>query len=178
MKTWYNSFNDLIRANFDVYLRMETGARSMEIFRPDLVPGLLQTADYARSLNRIYFPNELEEEQDRRIELKLKRQAIITRKKNPVIVDLALHESALHSMVGNEAIMAAQLRHLADLGTRPNITIRIVPFRAGFPLGMFIGPFVVLDFKPDAKGVAEPTVIYVENYTGDMYLDEESDVRK
>lgn len=177
-KTWYNSFNDLIRANFDVYMRMETEACAMEIFRPDLVPGLFQTADYARALNRIYFPKDSEEEQDRRIELKLKRQVIITRKKAPVTVDLALHESAMHTTVGNDAIMAAQLRHLADLGTRPNITVRIVPFRAGFPLGMSVGPFVTLEFKPDAKGVAEPTVIYVENYTGDMYLEEESDVHK
>lgn len=177
-KTWYNSFNDLIRANFDVYMRMETEAHSMEIYRPDLIPGLFQTADYARSLNRVYFPKDSEEEQDRRIDLKLKRQAIITRKKTPVTVDLVLHESALHTQVGNGLIMATQLRHLADLGTRSNITVRVLPFRAGFPLGMSVGPFVALDFKPDSKGVAEPTVIYVESYTGDMYLEEAADVGK
>lgn len=177
-KTWYNTFNDLIRQNLDVYMRLETDAHAMEIFRPDLVPGLFQTADYARALNRIYFPKDSEEEQDRRIELKLQRQKIITRKKSPVSVDLVLHESALHSMVGNEAVMAAQLRHLADLSTRPNISIRILPFKAGFPLGMAVGPFVILDFKPDVKGVADPTVIYVENFTGDAYLEGESDVDK
>ncbi|MFD7845478.1 Scr1 family TA system antitoxin-like transcriptional regulator [Nocardia sp. NPDC059764] len=74
--------------------------------------------------------------------------------------------------------MATQLRHLADLGTRPNITVRVVPFQAGFPLGTPVGPFVALDFKPDVKGVAEPTVIYVESYTGDMYLEGEADVGK
>ncbi|MFE3195493.1 helix-turn-helix domain-containing protein [Nocardia sp. NPDC059240] len=177
-KTWYNSFNDLIRANFDVYMRMETEAAAMEIYRPDLVPGLFQTADYARSLNRIYFPKDSAEEQDRRIELKVRRQAIVTRKKTPVTVDLVLHESALYTTVGSDLIMATQLRHLADLGTRPNLSVRILPFRAGFPLGTPAGPFVGLDFKPDAKGVAEPTVIYVESYTGDMYLEDDSDVGK
>ncbi|MGW4248387.1 helix-turn-helix domain-containing protein [Nocardia sp. NPDC004722] len=175
-KTWYNSFNDLIRANFDVYMRMETEARAMEIYRPDLVPGLFQTADYARSLNRIYFPKDSEEEQNRRVELKLKRQVIITRRKTPVMVDLVIQESALHTRVGGDLTMAAQLKHLADLGTRPNISVRVLPFRAGFPVGMSVGPFVTLDFKPDSKGVVEPSVIYVENYTGDMYLEDEDDV--
>ncbi|MEU0499466.1 helix-turn-helix transcriptional regulator [Nocardia sp. NPDC005998] len=177
-KTWYNTFDDLIRENFDVYMRLETDAHAMGIYRPDLVPGLLQTAEYARALNRIYFPKDSEEEQDRRIELKLQRQNIITRKKSPIGVDLMLHESALHSMVGDTAIMATQLRHLADISTKPNITIRVLPFKAGFPLGMAVGPFVILDFKPDSKGVAEPTVIYVENFTGDAYLEGESDVDK
>ncbi|QVI19065.1 helix-turn-helix domain-containing protein [Nocardia tengchongensis] len=177
-RTWYNSFNDLIRANFDVYMRMETEAGAMEIYRPDLVPGLFQTADYARSLNSVYFPKDSEEEHDRRIELKLKRQTIITRKRSPITVDLVLHESALHTTVGNEVTMATQLRHLADLGTRPNISVRVLPFRSGFPLGMAVGPFVTLDFKPDPKGMAEPTVIYVESYTGDMYLEGEADVGK
>ncbi|MEV6427654.1 helix-turn-helix transcriptional regulator [Nocardia sp. NPDC051463] len=177
-KTWYNTFDDLIRRNFDVYMRLETDAHAMAIFRPDLVPGLFQTADYARALNRIYFPRDSEEEHDRRIELKLQRQKIITRKKAPVSVDLVLHESALHSMVGDEAVMAAQLRHLADISTKSNITIRILPFKGGFPLGTPAGPFVILDFRPYAKGVAEPTVIYVENFTGDTYLESESDVEK
>ncbi|WP_280366362.1 helix-turn-helix domain-containing protein [Nocardia wallacei] len=177
-KTWYNPYNDLIRANFDVYMRLETDAYSMAIWRPDLVPGLLQTADYAKTLNRIYFPKESEEEHDRRIELKLQRQKILTRKKSPVAVDLVLHESVLHTIVGNEAVMSAQLRHLADMGTRPNITVRVLPSKVGFPLGMAVGPFVILDFEPNTHGVAEPTVVYVENYTGDMYLEEEADVRR
>ncbi|WP_040698337.1 helix-turn-helix domain-containing protein [Nocardia vinacea] len=177
-KTWYNPYNDLIQANLDVYMRLETDARSMEIWRPDLAPGLLQTADYAGALNRIYFPKESEEEHERRIELKMQRQKILTRKKSPVTVDLVLHESVLHTVVGSEAITAAQCRHLADMSTRPNISIRILPFKAGFPLGTPVGPFVILDFEPKTNGVAEPTVIYVENYTGAMYLEEEADVER
>lgn len=177
-KTWYDPYNDLIRANLDVYLQLETNARSMEIWRPDLVPGLLQTADYTSALNRIYFPKESEEEHDRRIELKMRRQKILTRKKSPVTVDVVLHECVLHTIVGNEAIMAAQCRHLADMSTRPNVSIRILPFTAGFPVGMAVGPFVTLDFEPNANGVAEPTIVYVENYNGVLYLEDEADVER
>ncbi|WP_433682624.1 helix-turn-helix domain-containing protein [Nocardia sp. CA-119907] len=177
-KTWYYTFDDLIRRNFDVYMRLETDAHAMAIYRPDLIPGLFQTADYAHALNRIYFPKDSEEEHNRRIELKLQRQTIITRKKSPVTVDLVLHESALHSIVSDQAVMSAQLRRLADLSTRPNITIQILPFKAGFPLGTPVGPFIKLDFTPDMKGVAQPTVIFIENFTGDMYLEGTSDVEK
>ncbi|NKY46809.1 helix-turn-helix domain-containing protein [Nocardia cerradoensis] len=177
-KTWYNSFNDLIRANFDVYMRLETDARSMEIWRPDIVPGLFQTADYASALNRIYFPKESEEEHARRIQLKLQRQKILTRKKAPVVVDLVLHESVLHTVVGNHSVTASQLRHLADISTRPNVTVRVLPYSVGFPLGTPVGPFAILDFEASSNGVAEPTVVYVENYTGDMYLEEDADVQR
>ncbi|WP_063063774.1 helix-turn-helix domain-containing protein [Nocardia violaceofusca] len=177
-KTWYNSFNDLIRANFDVYMRLETDARSMEIWRPDIVPGLFQTADYAGALNRIYFPKESEEEHARRIQLKLQRQKILTRKKAPVVVDLVLHESVLHTVVGNHSVTASQLRHLADISTKPNVTVRVLPYAAGFPLGTPVGPFAILDFETSSNGVAEPTVVYVENYTGDMYLEEDADVQR
>lgn len=177
-KTWYHPYNDLIRANLDVYMRLETDACSMEIWRPDVVPGLLQTADYAGALNRIFFPKESEDEYARRIELKMQRQKILTRKKSPVEIDVVLHESVLCTIVGNELVTAAQMRHLADMSTRPNITIRILPFKAGFPLGTPVSPFAILDFEPNMHGVAEPTVIYIENYTGDMYLEEEKDVAR
>ena len=177
-KRWWHSFGDLIPESFDVYVGLETDAYSLDIYRPDIVPGLFQTADYAAALDRIYFPTDSEEEQDRRIQLKLRRQAIITRKAKPVNVDLVLNESVLNMTVGSPAIMAAQLRRLADLSLRPNVTIRILPSKAGFPVGMSVGPFVILDFAADAKGVIPPTIIYVENYTGDMYLEAESDVKR
>ncbi|MGQ4600452.1 Scr1 family TA system antitoxin-like transcriptional regulator [Nocardia sp. R6R-6] len=178
-KSWWHSFGDLIPERFNVYIGLEASARHIEIFRPDIIPGLLQTTDYAATLDRTYFPKDSEEERQRRIELKTKRQAIITRRANPATLDVILYEAALNPLVGSPKIMAAQHRHLADLSTRPNVTIRMLPFSAGFPVGGPVGPFSILDYGLDAAGsTAEPTVIYVEGFTGDMYLEAESDLRR
>lgn len=177
-KSWWHSFGDLIPETFDVYVGLENDARALDIYRPDIVPGLVQVAGYAAALDRIYFPKDSEEEQNRRIQLKLHRQATVTRKAKSLIVDLVLHESVLRTVVGGPAVMAAQLRHLADLSVRPNVTIRVLPFKAGFPVGISVGPYVILEFSPDAKGVNPPTVVYVENYTGDMYLEADPDVQR
>ncbi|MEV6256023.1 MULTISPECIES: helix-turn-helix domain-containing protein [Nocardia] len=178
-KSWWHSFGDLIPETFNVYIGLEASARQIEIFRPDIIPGLLQTNDYAATLDRIYFPKDSEEERRRRIELKTKRQAIITRKANPATIDVILGEAVLHAVVGNPKIMSAQHRHLAELSTCPNVTIRVLPFGAGFPVGGPVGPFSILDYGLDAAGgVAEPTVVYVEGFTGAMYFEGESDLRR
>ncbi|WP_280355386.1 helix-turn-helix domain-containing protein [Nocardia otitidiscaviarum] len=178
-KTWWHSFGDLIPESFNVYIELENEARTLEIYRPDLVPGLLQTAGYARVLDRIYFPYATEEEQARRIELRMKRQRIITRRASPVVVDAVLHEAVVHSQVGDRVTMAAQMRHLAELGASPNVSIRVLPFSAGFPVGGPVGPFVVLGYGADGGSTAaDPTVVYVEGFTGDLYLEGRSQVQK
>ncbi len=171
-KTWWHGFGDVIPEGFNVYVGLESTATTLDIYRPDIVPGLFQTADYARSLDRIYFPDDSEEEQENRIELRTGRQRIMTRKTSPARVNLVLHESVLHTVVGDSTVMAGQLRHLAEVGTRNNVSVRVVPSRAGFPVGTPVGPFIILDF-PDGH---EPTVVYVENFTGDVYLESEADV--
>ncbi|MBF6395128.1 helix-turn-helix domain-containing protein [Nocardia cyriacigeorgica] len=175
VKHWWYAYGDLIPETFNVYVGMESSARHLTFFRPDIVPGLFQTADYARILDAIYFPSDSPDEQDRRIELRMKRQRIFTRRIKPVTVEVVLHESVLRTVVGNPSVMAAQLVHLADLSTRPNVDIRVLPFGAGFPVGYAVGPYIILEFN---SAPSEPTVVYVENYTGDLYLEGESDLRK
>ncbi|NQE92274.1 helix-turn-helix domain-containing protein [Nocardia terpenica] len=178
-RRWWHAFGDVIPETFNVYIGLESNASKIEIYRPDIVPGLFQTAEYAAALDRIYFPNDSEEELQRRIELKMKRQSVITRKLNPVSIEIILSETALHPLVGSPTIMANLCRHLADLSTKPNITIRILPSSAGYPVGGPVGPFTILEFGRDKEGsLVEPTVIYVETFTGDMYLEDESDLRK
>ncbi|WP_330185361.1 DUF5753 domain-containing protein [Nocardia sp. NBC_01503] len=72
----------------------------------------------------------------------------------------------------------ASCRHLADIGTRPNVSVRVLPFKAGLPVGTPVGPYVILDFAAVRSGDQEPTVIYIENYTGDMYLEGETDIQQ
>ncbi|MGW4092156.1 DUF5753 domain-containing protein [Nocardia sp. NPDC004750] len=104
---------------------------------------------------------------------------MITRKTKPVTVNAILRESVLRGMVGDERIMSAQLRHLVDLMGLPNVTIRVLPFSAGFPMGVAVGPFVILKSGGDSKRQPkEPTVVYVESFTGDLYLEKHSAVNR
>ncbi|RDI66590.1 helix-turn-helix domain-containing protein [Nocardia pseudobrasiliensis] len=177
-ENWWRSFMDVMLGAFDVYLSLEAEARVLDIYQPHVVPGLFQTVAYAGALDRIYFPGDCEEDQRRRVEVRLRRQRIITRKSRPVSVTLILHEAVLHTIVGSSAVMAAQLSHLAALSTLPNVTILVLPYGAGLPIGTPVGPYVILDFPDSPKELASPTTIYIENLTGDMYLGGEGEVKR
>ncbi|WP_280480863.1 helix-turn-helix domain-containing protein [Nocardia cyriacigeorgica] len=163
---WWHEFGELIPADFQPYVGLESVASSLTVFRPDMVSGLFQTASYARALDTAYFPKDGLDELERRVRLRLGRQKIITRKRNPVTVSLILDEAALHRVVGGRKTMCAQLRHLADMP--PNVAIRVLPFARGFPAGISTGPFTILDFAPAAH---EPPTVYIESYTADIYYD-------
>ncbi len=178
VKSWWHSYGDLIPENFDVYVGLEASAQQLSCYQSELVPGLLQTADYARALNRLGYPEETVAEVDRRVQLRLQRQAMITRR-SPARIAMVLHESVLRRLVGGARVMAAQVRHLAEVSTRPNVGLRILPFTAGVPLGLSTGPFVILEFGTDGKGQpVEPPVVYVEGFTGDLYLERQGDVQR
>lgn len=178
VKSWWHEYGSLIPEDFDVYMGLESASCRLSSYTPDVVFGLLQTPDYARALVRAGLPHEGKDEIDRRVEMKMRRQGLVMRKRQPAELQVVLLECALRRMVGGPRIMAAQLRHIADLSTRPNVCVRVLPFRAGVPLGDPVGQFVILDFGTDKKGEPlEPPVVYLENYTGGLYLEKSTDVR-
>ncbi len=179
VKSWWHAYGDLIPENFDVYVGLEASAKQLTSYQSELVLGLLQTAEYASALNRLGYPADSDAELQRRVQLRLQRQALITRRVAPATVDVVLHESVLRRVVGGAKVMATQLRHLADLSTCNNVSLRILPFAAGVPLGVSTGPFTVLEFGTDGKGQPiEPPVVYAEGFTGDLYLERHADVRR
>ncbi|WP_171050079.1 helix-turn-helix domain-containing protein [Nocardia cyriacigeorgica] len=173
-KFWWHSYSEPVPHGFNVFVGLESTARHLEIYRPDIVPGLLQTAEYARTLDRMHFQPGNSDDQDLRISMRMKRKKLFTRKIKPVTVNAVVHESVLRTTVGNRPVMAEQLLFLADVSTRPNVDIRVLPFAAGYPLGYAVGPYIILEFH---SGTADPPVVYIENYTGDLYLEGESDLR-
>ncbi|WP_028477301.1 helix-turn-helix transcriptional regulator [Nocardia sp. CNY236] len=179
VKSWWHEFGDVIPANFSVYMGLESSARSLRSYQPDLVPGLLQTEDYTRVLAHSANPSASPSEIDPSVRIKMQRQALLTRTYNPVDMAVILHEGALRRIIGSHRVMSNQLRHLANESSRRNITIRVLRFAAGMPTGEQIGPFVILDFGVDGHGKSvEPTIVYAEGYTGDMYSEKEGVVRR
>jgi transcriptional regulator with XRE-family HTH domain len=182
VKSWYTAFGGLYSdSTFNLVVGLTESARHIVAYN-ELVLGLLQTPDYARTVISGYFRDESPEDIERRVELRLKRQAIVTRKTAPVKLDMLLHESALHRVVGSPRIMVEQCHHLAEVSKLPNVSIRIQQFSAGAAWGVLPGPFMLLDFGTDAKGKpVEPPLIYLEALgasTNDLYLEKPDDVRR
>jgi transcriptional regulator with XRE-family HTH domain len=167
---WWHSFRDVLPNPYEVYIGLEAGAASIRNFEPIVVPGLLQTADYARETFR-NGPIELDpEEVERLLEVRLARQQILTRDDRPRLWAV-IDEAVIHRTVGGSEVMRRQLQHLADAAQEGKTTVQVVPYRAGAHAGT-TGPFVILDYTE----ATDPAVVYVETLAGDIYLEERSDV--
>ncbi|MGK8555646.1 helix-turn-helix domain-containing protein [Nocardia gipuzkoensis] len=178
-KNWWHEYGHLIPVNFDVYVGLEAAARKLTVYQPSLVHGLLQIADYARHLIQTANPAEEDAIHNQRLELRMKRQTIVTRRYRPIILDVVFHESVLRSAVGGPKVMEAQLRHLAEVGKLPNVRIRVLPFSAGAPVGDPVGQFAIMEFDEDSKRVpVSPPIVYLETFTGCMYLEKPDDVQR
>ncbi|AYF73761.1 hypothetical protein D7D52_07695 [Nocardia yunnanensis] len=112
--------------------------------------------------------------------MRLKRQTIVTRKADPVELELLLHESALHRVVGGPRVMTAQLHHLAEFGKLPNVSLRVQPFASGCSRGLLHGPFIILEFRADSRSrPVEPPLVYLEGAgKPDIYMESRDDVRQ
>ena len=169
---WWHSFRDVLPNPYEVYIGLEAGAASIRNFEPIVVPGLLQTEDYARATFR-NGPRELDvDEVQRRVEVRLARQEILARDDRPRLWAV-IDEAVIHRAVGGVSVMRRQLRHLAESAQQGRTTIQVVPYRAGAHAGT-TGPFVILDFPEPT----DPAVVYVETLAGDIYLEERSDVNR
>ncbi|MFV2027636.1 helix-turn-helix domain-containing protein [Micromonospora sp. LOL_028] len=175
VKGWYQPYHELLaQTNFDSYIGLEQDASEIDTFESQLVPGLLQTEGYARAL--VSVPDNRERDGDeieQRVQMRLRRQEILTRP-NPVRLDAVLGESVLRQVVGGPAVMTEQLRHLATMSERPNITVRVLPFTAGLHDGLVSGSFVILRF-PDG---VEPPVVYSDVLLGGLWFEEPSEVTR
>jgi transcriptional regulator with XRE-family HTH domain len=166
---WWTAYNDVFTGT---YVGLEAEAASMRTYEPQIIPGLLETEDYARSLIRAGAVRADPEEIERRVQARIARQEILTRSDPPEIWAV-LDEPVIRRPVGGPAVMHAQLQHLIDLTTAPNstITLQIVPLAAGEHAGL-LGPFVIMEF-PSSE---DPTVIYLETATDGLYLEETAQI--
>ncbi|MEV0360036.1 helix-turn-helix transcriptional regulator [Nocardia sp. NPDC050697] len=171
-KSWWHAYGDVIPANFDVFVGLESDARRIVVYQPSIVPGLLQTPEYTRVLLENTYPEWSDEERQRLHAFRMERQRQITRRHKPLDLLVILNEAALRCRVGGDAVMAAQLRHLAEVGKRPNVSICVLPFAVGVPLGSPITHYAMLEFETPAS----PPVVHLETFTGSMYLEKSGEV--
>src|SRR5712692_7860906 len=143
---WWHAYGDVIPEGFDVYIGLEEAASLLSMYQSELVPGLLQTEDYARTVIRSGKPGEDDEQVDRLVHVRIARQALVQRATAPLELRAALNEAVIRRPVGGPAVMAAQLDRLAQAAEMPNVSLRVVPFSAGLHHGVMSGPFYILRF--------------------------------
>ena len=150
---------------------LEQAATTVREFALALVPGLLQTSDYARALMSTNAPTTPIEVLENQIAARMTRQHVLTAN-DPLSYEVILSEAVLHCPVGGSRVMRGQLERLLELSARPNISIQMLPFTAGAHPGME-GAFAIITLPDLAHDVG-----YVEGPAGSIYLEEQDDVRR
>ena len=178
-RDWWHAYDDVVPDWLNLYLGLEEAASRLLRYESDLVPGLLQTAGYARALIRADRPDIGDAEIARRVQARLARQALLSRVTAPLTAEVLLSEAVLRRPIAGPQVMAEQLDQLADAAMLPNVSIRVVPFNAGLHRGMLSGPFAMLRFPVNGDGQeSEPPVVYVAGFTGALYLERPGEIQR
>ncbi|MEU7138383.1 helix-turn-helix transcriptional regulator [Nocardia sp. NPDC046473] len=165
---WWHRYSDLLPSWFETYVGLEQAAQRIRIYETHYIPGLFQTADYARYI----FGLDSAQEAQRLVDLRMRRQRILTREPDAPLVWAVVDEHVLRRQPPNPRIAREQLEHLLELIERPNITLQVLPETAG-PTPAEGGSFSMLRFpEPEL-----PDIVYLEQLTGALYLDKRSDLQ-
>lgn len=166
---WWRQYPDVFTGAF---VGLESGAKRIRKWETQLVPGLLQTGDYARAVIRSGLPDKDEADVQRRVQGRMMRKELLSRPAAPSL-HVILDEAVLHRPIGGHEVMRGQLREVLATAERPNVTIQVLPFEAGAHAGLE-GPFVVLSFPEKV----DPDVVYTEVMAGDIYLESADEVAR
>jgi transcriptional regulator with XRE-family HTH domain len=167
---WWTDYGDVFRGS---YVALEDDAARIDEWSPQVIPGLLQTEEYAREVIRTGLPGD-EAGVHRRVQARMTRKALLGRTDPPApTLTAILDESVLRRPIGGMELMRGQLHALVDASRRPNVDIRVLPFAAGTHAGLD-GPFIILGFPEEIA----PDVAYVGTRIGDGYAEDAATVRR
>jgi transcriptional regulator with XRE-family HTH domain len=168
-RAWWQDFAGVVPPESAKLYGLEAGAATIDDHAIGLVPGLLQTEGYARAL--IGSPSDVKQEHvDRRIELRRRRQELLDRN-DPPEIRFVVHQAAIDALVGGPAVMAEQLRHLAEIAERPNVTLRVVRTDSGAYAAAGV-PFTAFGFAHEA----DPKIVFLEQLTRNTFIEDAGEV--
>ncbi|WP_433202664.1 DUF5753 domain-containing protein [Nocardia sp. CA-107356] len=167
---WWHDFEDAaLPDKLGMYIVLEGTASGLAIYQSARIPGLLQTAEYARTLLRT-SPVLTPEEVERHIEVRMRRQDVLT--ESQLRLDVILDESVIHRLLGDPQLAAGQLHRIIAVSALPNVSVRLVPFDACIYRGTETAHFIILEFAGTADLEAEPPVVFLEAGVGSsLYID-------
>jgi transcriptional regulator with XRE-family HTH domain len=157
-----------VHPDLEKWIDFEQDAAHIRNYEPLLIPGLLQTFEYARAVIEAFGPPLPEQEIEARVAARIARQALLRKRDRPQL-EVVLHEAALHQRVGGPKAMREQLGFLIESAHRPSVTLRVISGQAVAHPGMD-GPFVIMDY------IEMPSLVHLENKVASLYLEEKADI--
>ncbi|WP_034091566.1 helix-turn-helix domain-containing protein [Streptacidiphilus albus] len=169
-KGWWSRYANAVDSAYAAYVAVEADADELYNVETNLIPGLLQTAEYTRAVVQLQTPELTAEAVEAQINVRRERRLALTRE-NPLQLWVIISESALYHRVGGDEVMKAQLEALIVDSRRQNIELQVLP-REDPMNACLSGPFVIISFP----GSSETSIIYAESPTSTLYFEEEGDV--
>lgn len=167
---WWHHFRDVLPDWFSAFVSLEGEAAVIRAYEPHYVPGLLQTAAYARAVLRAGMPHVAAEEIDRLVDLRIERQSLLSRDDAPLLW-VVMDETVLRRPIGGRKVMREQIGALVEATERSNVRLQVMPFASG-PHPAMYGPFHIFRFQLQEI----PDIAYTESLVGGVYFDERDDV--
>lgn len=164
---WWHQFSDVLPEDFGAFMDLEYEAAIISEFTESVVPGLLQTEAYARTLLRSGQVSDNEEDIERRLTARLGRATIFNRK-HPPQARFVVGEAAIRQQIGGRKVLLQQLEHLLEVSDMLTLTFQVVPFTAGGHAATT--GFVIFEFEDD------PTVVYLDLIRSSVYVEKPSAV--
>lgn len=171
---WWQSFSsDVVPTALANLIGLETEARTIRSYEPELVPGLLQTEAYARAIMRAWQPSWTAADIDRRVEIRLARQDVLRQTGASPQASCIINESVLRRSVGGNEVMHEQIEMLAKERDPANVTVQVLSFNSGAHPAM-AGPFQILTFHdPGDLGI-----VHLETALTAMTLEQPEELRR
>lgn len=169
---WWHCFEDVLPKWFDKFIGLQEAASVIRSYEVLLVPGLLQTPEYARAVGEgsdLVYDKEMA---SRRAELRLARQELLDYPDPPKLW-VVLEEAVLYRKVAPREVMAHQMRHLAVMAQRPSIRVQVIPFDAVACVGSGF-PITHLRFDP----LELPEIVYLEHVDDAVYLNKSGEAEQ
>jgi len=168
---WWQDYGDTIPPYYADFIGLESDASYIKTWEPTIVPGLLQTPEYARAVMlanpAMVSPGKLEN----LISIRRERQARLEQSTDARL-DAVIWEAALITTVGSDEIQRGQLSRLLELMDRPNISVQVLPLEAGDQASMS-GSFVMFSFGSERS----VSTVFVDNLTSSQYLELDQELR-
>lgn len=171
---WWSSYGDIVPDWFRDYVGLECDAREIQAYESEYVPGLFQTEAYSAAVTRAAWPDAADADVEGKVDLRKTRQKLLDSDEAPVL-RMVLNEAVLRRTVGGPTVMREQLERLLELGTRPNVSILVLPFAVGAHPAM-LGAFSILRFADDPKD--DLSFVYAEIEAGGLTPDRPIDLAR
>ncbi|MBW8795635.1 MAG: helix-turn-helix domain-containing protein [Streptomyces sp.] len=168
---WWHAYRGVLPPAYRDFISLESQAGTMRTLETLVVPGLLQTPEYARAVTRAAMDGRADDSLDTLVEVRLARQDVL-RNDPPLKLSAVLDEAVLRREVGGPGVMARQLERLMEAARLPQVRLQVLPFAAGAHIGI-TGPFVIFSFP----STSDLDVVVIDQLTSSLYLERKEDLQ-